>query len=254
MTNHWVQQNSSEDPELLRTMFCLLLLLSHVETGDLSCPTNLIILRNLFLTYRESDINSRVFSLDCYQSYRGGPSCHTGLHRYHSQDGLEPGHTFLFNYVSDLLSNIPLWSRVWRSKRRTVWLRCIISSLGYNYQLVVRAELAIVSILRTARVSVSIKVWRHLKSHLWYPPSPLRTTGQTEPTYFLDSFFSSLNILSDVSSGWTLMVQIACLYSEQISCVLYWYLHQYSLLLRPHLTSRHTSRCPNFLASLKISK
>ena len=57
---------------------------SHVETGGrpvLSCPTNLIILRNLFLTYRESDINSRVFSLDCYQSYRGGPSCHTGLLR-----------------------------------------------------------------------------------------------------------------------------------------------------------------------------
>ena len=137
-------------------------------------------------------------------------------------------------------------------KERRLWLHYIISILRYNYQLVVRAELAIVSILRTARVSVSIKVWRHLKSHLWYPPSPLRTTGQTEPTYFLDSFFSSLNILSDVSSGWTLMMQIACLYSEQISCVLYWYLHQYSLLLRPHLTSRHTLSCPHFLTSLNI--
>ena len=178
MTNHhWPdssdQQTLLKIQNLWKQCFVSSCLQSHVETGDLSCPTNLIILRNLFLTYRESDINSRVFSLDCYQSYRGGPSCHTGLHRYHSQDGLEPGHTFLFNYVSDLLSNIPLWSRVWRSKRRTVWLRCIISSLGYNYQLVVRAQLAIVSILRTARVSVSIKVWRHRKSHLWYPPSPL---------------------------------------------------------------------------------
>ena len=81
----------------------------------LSCPTNLIILRNLFLTYRESDINSRVFSLDCYQSYRGGLSCHTGLHRYHSHS-LDSGHTFLFNYVSVLLSNIPLWSQAGRSK------------------------------------------------------------------------------------------------------------------------------------------
>ena len=167
----------------------------------------------------------------------------------------QPGHTFLFNYVSDLLSNIPLWSQARRSKSEDCGATLyVISVLRYNYQLVVRAQLAIVSILRTARVSVSIKVWRHLKSHLWYPPSPLRTTGQTEPAYFPDSFFSSLNILSDVSSGWTLMMQIACLYSEQISCVLYWYLHQYSLLLRPHLTSRHTLRCPNFLAGLKISK
>ena len=137
-------------------------------------------------------------------------------------------------------------------KERRLWLHYIISILRYNYQLVVRAELAIVSILRTARVSVSIKVWRHLKSHLWYPPSPLRVSGRTQPTYFPNSFFFSLNILSDVSSGWTLMMQIACLYSEQISCVLYWYLHQYSLLLRPHLTSRHTLSCPHFLTSLNI--
>ena len=235
----------------MKTMFGLLLGWA-VSCGDwrpvLSCPTNLIILRNLFLTYRESDINSRVFSPDCYQSYRGGPSCHTGLHRYHSLD--IPFYLIMsrlpFKY-SFMISGSEI-------KEWGLWLHHIISILRYNYQLVVRAELAIVSILRTARVSVSIKVWRHLKSHLWYPPSPLRTTGQTEPTYFLDSFFSSLNILSDVSSGWTLMMQIACLYSEQISCVLYWYLHQYSLLLRPHLTSRHTSSCPNFLASLKISK
>ena len=159
-------------------MFCLLLLLSHVETGDLSCPTNLIILRNLFLTYRESDINSRVFSLDCYQRYRGGPSCHTGLHRYHSLD--IPFYLIMsrlpFKY-SFMISGSEI-------KEWGLWLHHIISILRYNYQLVVRAELAIVSILRTARVSVSIKVWRHLKSHLWYPPSPLRTTGQTEPAIF----------------------------------------------------------------------
>ena len=86
----------------------------------------------------------------------------------------QPGHTFLFNYVSDLLSNIPLWSQARRSKSEDCGATLyVISVLRYNYQLVVRAELAIVSILRTARVSVSIKVWRHLKSHLWYPPSPL---------------------------------------------------------------------------------
>ena len=170
----------------MKTMFGLLLGWA-VSCGDwrpvLSCPTNLIILRNLFLTYRESDINSRVFSPDCYQSYRGGPSCHTGLHRYHSLD--IPFYLIMsrlpFKY-SFMISGSEI-------KEWGLWLHHIISILRYNYQLVVRAELAIVSILRTARVSVSIKVWRHLKSHLWYPPSPLRTTGQTEPTYFLDSFF-----------------------------------------------------------------
>ena len=165
----------------------------------------------------------------------------------------QPGHTFLFNYVSDLLSNIPLWSQARRSKSEDCGATLyVISVLRYNYQLVVRAQLAIVSILRTARVSVSIKVWRHLKSHLRYTTSPLHHWQYKN--IFTIHFYFSLNILSDVSSGWTLMMQIACLYSEQISCVLYWYLHQYSLLLRPHLTSRHTLLCPNFLASLKISK
>ena len=132
-----------------------------METGDLSCPTNLIILRNLFLTYRESDINSRVFSLDCYQSYRGGPSCHTGLHRYHSLD------IPFYLIMSQACFQIFLYDlRLGDQRVRTVATLYVISVLRYNYQLVVRAQLAIVSILRTARVSVSIKVWRHLKSHL----------------------------------------------------------------------------------------
>ena len=145
----------------------------------LSCPTNLIILRNLFLTYRESDINSRVFSLDCYLSYRGGLTCHTGLHRYHSLD------IPFYLIMSQTCFQIFLYDlRLGDQRERTVATLYVISVLRYNYQLVVRAQLAIVSILRTARVSVSIKVWRHLKSHLWYPPSPLRTTGQTEPAIF----------------------------------------------------------------------
>ena len=143
-----------------------------------TCPTNLIILRNLFLTYRESDINSRVFSLDCYQSYRGGLSCHTGLHRYHSLD------IPFYLIMSQTCFQIFLYDLGFGDQRETtVRLHHIISILRYNYQLVVRAGLPIVSILRTARVSVSIKVWRHRKSHLSYPPSPLQhSTGQTQPT------------------------------------------------------------------------
>ena len=148
-------------PELLRTMFCLLLLLSHVETGDPSCPTNLIILRNLFLTYRESDINGRVFSRGCYQTCQGG----LVMSYWPSQiQGLDIP---FYLIMSQTCFQIFLYDlRFGDQRETTVRLHHIISILRYNYQLVVRAGLPIVSILRTARVSVSIKVWRHLKSHL----------------------------------------------------------------------------------------